>query len=188
MVHGANSAFQTALQFALGDLFVGFTGLLAALAGTGLPRLSWLAGLVLFLAGIAGLVLGCLLRLLALAARQLLALLLQLLQALLQFLGLPAQHFLLVALCFRKLLLVAQVVGKLLLAAGQFIQLLHDVFFFRLLGLRRCIGAGLVLVQLQVHFQFEHFRQVLLGAAATTAATTLLVGDLEFVEHGFGTQ
>ena len=107
-----------------------------------------------------------------------------------QFLGLATQGFLLPALSGRQLLLLTGVGGELLLATRQFLQLACDLVHL-LLATVGAHGRGvtrLVLVLLEVHLDLEHVGQITASLSATATAATLLHGDLDVVERGFGTQ
>src|SRR5581483_816445 len=95
-----------------------------------------------------------------------------------QFLGFAPQHLLLPALVKIRYLLPALLFGELLLAAGQFPQLLQGLIQLAIALLGGGLLAGLVLVFLGVQLEVEHIREIPSHAAAATAALGRDLSDM----------
>jgi hypothetical protein len=156
---------------------------LTASAGRHLPLLALLTGLAL-------LTLLALLSLLALLTLLILLLPLQLLDFALEFLGFAAKHFLLEPL-LGNLLILARLIGELLLATGEFLELLEGVIdlLLTIAGLAAAAAGAFILVLLGVEFEIEESFEIA-GAAlhSTATASAVAESDLNVTARGFSTQ
>jgi hypothetical protein len=173
----------------------GLTHLLGTLTAAAGGHLSLLAGLALLLALLSLLpllsLLALLLSLLTLLSLLVLLLALELLDLALQLLGFAAQHLLLEAL-LGGLLVLAGLIGELLLAARELLELLQRLINFLLTlvaGLTAAFGA-LVLVLFGIELEIEEAFEVAgatLGTAAP-AASAVAERDLDITARGFRAQ
>ena len=176
------------LLLALSSLLLPHLAALALLAG--LPALLALLARLLALLALLPLLTGLLALLPLLAAAQLAAVLRRLLQLLPQLFRLAAQQLLLPALLRRLLLPLPLLLGQLLLAFGELLQLFERVVDLALAlvgGLR--LAIALVLVLFGVELQVEKALQIARGPvlATTAAAPPALPSErhLNVAEGGF---